>query len=199
MEFPHWDYLATIGEDLEETARYVEPVEENFKSFSVEFVRLCLAIGSEVDVVAKLVCEKVNPGCTVKNIDDYRGVICAAYPGLPEVKVAITRSNNAIQPWLDWKSGKNPTWWKSYNGVKHERNRFFAEANLGNAILSFGGLLILTGYLYGEALERHVFVSPSKFVKFSREYYSGHAMGEHFTVGYCLPGFTRKPGQPYRP
>ena len=53
-----------------------------------------------------------------------------------------------FQPWLSWSSGTNPPWWKSYNNVKHERGKYFRDANLGNVLESAAGLLVLLVYFY---------------------------------------------------
>lgn len=193
MKYPHWEYLVAICEDVERTARFVEPVTENFRTFSIEFVRLYLAIGSEIDVVAKLLCKKIQPNCKLSNsIDSYRPVICTAYPKLPDLPVHIPRHGIELHPWREWNSNKNPPWWQSYNAVKHERNAFFSHANLGNTFNALAGLLIMTGYLYGEALENSELQSPSKLMKFPREYWSGAAMGEDYKAGYRLPGIPKR-------
>lgn len=54
MICPNWQYLITLDSGLKELSRYVDIRSENFNTFSIEFVRLLLAAGSEIDVVAKL-------------------------------------------------------------------------------------------------------------------------------------------------
>ena len=76
----NWQYLITLDLDLTEVSRYVYIRSENFGTFSIEFVRLLLAAGSEIDVVAKLLCEKINASKDCNNINDYRAVITAKYP-----------------------------------------------------------------------------------------------------------------------
>jgi hypothetical protein len=53
MQHPHWEYLAALCEDFERIARFVEPCHDNWQTYSVEFTRLYLGAGSEVDVVAE--------------------------------------------------------------------------------------------------------------------------------------------------
>ena len=55
-------------------------------------------------------------------------------------------------PWENWACSKNPLWWKSYNNVKHERDAYFQEATLKNALNALGGLLALTYHYYSCSL-----------------------------------------------
>jgi hypothetical protein len=74
---PHWQYFVALESDLEHTARYVEIVPSNFKTYSIEFARILLSASSEVDVVCKLVCEGINRNKAYENIDHYRECILA--------------------------------------------------------------------------------------------------------------------------
>lgn len=134
MSHPHWQYFIAIESDLEKTGRYVEIAEANFSTYSIEFARILLSASSEVDVVSKLVCEGINPNKSYKTIDDYRECMLSRYPKFPLFEITIPRYGLVRTPWQDWGSAKNPSWWKSYNHVKHERNKFFEDANLENAI-----------------------------------------------------------------
>jgi hypothetical protein len=140
MSHPHWQYFIAIESDLERTGHYVEIAQANFSTYSIEFARILLSASSEVDVVSKLVCEGINPNKTYKTIDDYRECMLSRYPKFPSFEITIPRYGIVRTPWQDWSSGKNPSWWKSYNNVKHERNKFFGEANLKNAIDAVAGL-----------------------------------------------------------
>lgn len=140
MSHPHWQYFIAIDSDLENTGRYVEIAQNNFRTYSIEFARILLSASSEVDVVAKLVCQRIDPNKTYKTIDDYRDCLLSRYPKFPSFEIAIPRYGLVRTPWQDWGRGNNPSWWKSYNYVKHERNKFFVEANLENAIDAVAGL-----------------------------------------------------------
>jgi hypothetical protein len=108
------------------------------------------------------------------------------------VELVLPRTGEVVAPWIEWQKGKNPEWWRNYNGVKHERDKFFKEANLGNTVNALGGLMALAGYLYAEALHDSRLSSPSKLLKFNRKYYTGCSMGEDYKAGYRLPGIPRK-------
>ena len=53
ISLQHWNYFLALESDLGKLARFVEPTEANFRTFSLEIVRLFLAACSEIDVVAK--------------------------------------------------------------------------------------------------------------------------------------------------
>ena len=59
MSYPYWQFFVAIESDLEATTRYVECCEENYNTYSVAYAQIILSAGSEVDVVSKLLCNKV--------------------------------------------------------------------------------------------------------------------------------------------
>ena len=58
--------------------------------FSVELVRLYLAIGSEIDVVLKELCKKINPKSKAIKINEYKETIT------PEIEGFIKFYNRPI-------------------------------------------------------------------------------------------------------
>jgi len=151
-----WNYFLALEHDLDIAARYVEFCEQNYE-VSVEFAHLLFAAASEVDVIAKLFCQRLSPDASCRNIDDYRSVLTTKFPNLPETQVLVARYGLTLTPWDSWASSTNPLWWRSYNNVEHERDTFFHEATLKHALNALGALLILTVNHY-----RHAFVSPGE-------------------------------------
>jgi hypothetical protein len=127
----HWSFFETIDADLHEYSRYLEFDEANFAAYSVNFARLYLSICSEIDVILKMLCKHL--GQPAKGGSD-----------IGTVRVLIRPMNWLFVPWFEWKTTEkdNPPWWRSYNDVKHERNVYFAQANLKNVLLSASGLLV---------------------------------------------------------
>lgn len=197
MKHPYWHYFVALCDDTANTARFVEPAQANFKTYSIEYARLYLAIGSEIDVVAKLLCEKIERTAKLPErpaIDNFRSIIVPKFPGLPSVQVEVPRAEISLVPWQEWANGKNPDWWRRYNDVKHKRHEAFEDANLENTLSALAGLLILVGYVYGEDLANsQLSPSPSTaFVQFAPKYYSGISMGRNgAVVGYLLPGIAK--------
>jgi len=129
----------------------------NNTAFSNEFAKLLLLIGSEVDVVAKMLCNQIDPNKSVKNIKDYRTVICGKFVGMHEVEIEIAMYSQKIQPWLSWapSATKSPDWWKAYNDVKNERDKNFSQANQINTLNALCGLMVLLLYYY-DSNRRHL-------------------------------------------
>ena len=144
----HWNYFLALESDLENLSRYIEFSQSNFSVYSIELAHLLIASSSEVDVLAKAICEYVDPKTKAKNIDDYRTIITGHLPEFSQEKVFIPRYSIDFNPWSDWVNGQNPTWWQGYNNVKHHRNVHFEDANLQHVLNSMGALLISAIYFY---------------------------------------------------
>lgn len=154
MICPNWQYLRTLDSDLENVTRYVDINPENFRTFSIEFVRLILAAGSEIDVVAKLLCGKIDPSKSCKNINDYREIIIGKYPKFHTMIIDVPQYEMQLLPWEPWGNNTNPDWWTAYNDVKHQRDTHFKDANLQNTINAVAGLYIMILYLHREDNQR---------------------------------------------
>jgi hypothetical protein len=149
----HWNYFLALEQDLEKTSRYIEFCETNFDVFSIELAHLLFAAASEVDVLAKCICEIVKPEAPRENILHYQSVFSTAaalpandaahIPNIATMEILIPRYGMKFKPWENWFNKKTPNWWDSYNHVKHERNHYFNEATLKNALNAMGALLIL--------------------------------------------------------
>jgi hypothetical protein len=144
----HWNYFLALETDLVKVARYIEFAEPNFSTYSVELAHLLLAAGSEIDVVLKEICIHFDTGTTATTINGYRTVISERIPGFIDETVHVFRFKLTLHPWSDWKSRGGPHWWQSYNKVKHERSKYFCEANLKNALNAMAALLVAVHYFY---------------------------------------------------
>ncbi len=140
----HWNYFIALEKDLETTSRYVEFCEANFGTFSIELAHLLLAAASEVDVLAKCICEKLAPGGTHENIIQYQATITKHIREISTMVVSVPRYGLHFAPWENWAKPENPPdWWRSNNNVKHVRDQHFNQATLRNALNALGALLIL--------------------------------------------------------
>lgn len=95
----HWNYFLALDRDLEVVSRYVEFCTANLEVYSIEFAHLLFAAASEVDVVAKLLCQHFNPGAPRNNINDYRAVLTVALPQLHSTTVLVPRYGLTLTPW----------------------------------------------------------------------------------------------------
>ncbi len=162
----HWNYFLALERDLETASRFIEFCEPNLAVFSIELAHLLFAAASEVDVLAKCICELIEPAAKRYNINDYRRNITqeesrhiqttstALVPNplyikkISAIKVRIPRYGLSFIPWENWANNTNPFWWLAYNNVKHQRDQHFDDATLKNAINALGALLIMNFYYY---------------------------------------------------
>jgi hypothetical protein len=149
----HWNYFLAIESDLENLSRYIEFIDTNFETYSIELAHLLLASSSESDVVLKELCALLTQKEKRKNIDDYRKIIKSNLPEFINESIYINRYGISVKPWDNWNGDNNPYWWESYNNVKHKRNEYFNQANLRHTISSVGGLLIACYYYYKKLFE----------------------------------------------
>ncbi len=145
--YQYWQHFLALEADFASTARYVELSKQNFATFSVEYAKLLLAIGSEVDVLCKVICEKIDSAARRGNINDYRTCI-TAHSQIASESVYVRRYGLDFTPWAAWASGRNPDWWRSYNNVKHERDSHFHEANLEHCSNAIAGLFVAVLYCH---------------------------------------------------
>src|SRR5574337_351590 len=119
MKFPHWQYFISLESSLNETTRYVELSEANYLVFSIEYARILLSTAAEVDVVCKLLCDRIAPATKAGNMDEYQNAILTCYPNFPSIKIQVPHLEIDITPWDAWHNGNNTDWWRNYNKVKH--------------------------------------------------------------------------------
>ena len=149
MSLPHWEYFLAIESDLEKCSRYVEFCQDNDSTYSLEFARIIMASCSETDTIIKLLCKAIDPGKRPDNILEYFPVLSSKYPKFTTFEIFIPRFKIRLHPWKDWTETKSPDWWsKAYNKIKHERDKFFKEANLTNTLNAVSGLFCVILYYY---------------------------------------------------
>lgn len=154
MKLLHWKFLLSVEEDFQRLSRYVEVHPDNFRTYSIELARLLLSLGSEVDVVAKMLIASFNPTVRSENIDQHRTNIVARFPKFSTIEIQVPKHDLLLQPWSSWSTGTNPTWWTSYNLVKHKRHQHYSDASLENALNAGAGLYSLLLYLYQQEFFR---------------------------------------------
>lgn len=149
----HWNYFIALENDISNLSRFLEIAESNFSSYSIELGRILFAAVSEVEVVAKKYCNKIEHNCTAENIGNYKMIITKRHPDFSAIKVHLPRFGLTLTPWSKWRSETQPLWWRAYTKVKYERHEHFAEANLKNALNGVAALYVLLIFLYRQEAE----------------------------------------------
>lgn len=163
----HWNLFLALEDDLAIISRFIELSKDNEDVYSVELSRLLFSAASEVDVVAKQLCLKFGSSKTTKGINNYRKIIVSNIPNISECIITLPRFGLTFQPWKSWANvnSENPYWWKSYNDVKHQRDKFFDKANLKNALNSVAALFILLLFYYREEAKQGLLIPNPKLLK----------------------------------
>lgn len=182
--YRYWSHFLALEADFAATSRYVEFSQQNFATFSVEYAKLLLAIGSEVDVLCKVICEKLDSAAKRDNVDEYRTCI-TAHSQIATEEILVRRYNLAFKPWDAWAHGKNPDWWRSYNDVKHHRDEYFHKANLEHCANAISGLFVIV--IYCHKAEKSTEVLEPYPILLGRAKEPGHLLLES---GYTVPDFT---------
>lgn len=184
----HWNFFLSLEKDLETLSRYVEFCDANFECYSLEMARMLFSASSEVDVIAKQLCRKINLTSQADNINQYRDEIVSSYPNIPNFKVTIPRFGLNLTPWEKWKeSGGVPIWWVAYNKVKHHRNTDFHRANLKNMLNSVAGLFVITLYFYKEKAENAELIPMQSLFRVTEDNFDSTTFNNiEFGINYKL-------------
>jgi hypothetical protein len=189
MNLHYWQYYVALEADLAGTARFVEPDAANMSCHSIEFARLLLAAGSEVDVLCKVLCQEHRLVPSPKNINGYRVAITAKFPGFTKLEVRIPRYNLVRHPWQSWDANTTPDWWRAYNNVKHERHSNFTSANLVNALDAMAGLFVLVSYMCHKELRARTALPWPQMLTLDPKLSSD--ISTNLRPGHVLPDFKK--------
>lgn len=148
----YWQYYLLLENKFLQTINYVEPSENNFSAYSVEFAYLLQSIGGELDTFFKFYCDFQLDDR--RNISDYKRCIIEKYPDVLNQKVALTKYELVLTPFADWDS-LSPEWWTSYNKVKHNRYNNLEYASLKNVLNILAALFLLEMKYFKENSEAH--------------------------------------------
>ena len=160
----YWQFYKSLENDFLSVERYVTIDTDNFGTYSLEYNRLYQSICSEVDVVAKKLCELFED-TKANKITMYCQTITSHCENFVNEQVIVNKNKSIVlTPWDGWKyiskqEFSNPEWWTNYNKVKHVRQNicndpdskyydkpFYKAATLENVINALAALYILNFY-----------------------------------------------------
>ena len=142
-----WSYYLQLETDFLNTLKYVEFAEDNFGVYSKEYAIQLLSICSEIDVVFKKLCEKIDFNHKRENIVDYSQIL-SNFDGLTTTKVKFKYNSLEYLPFENWSTDTTLFWWKDYNCVKHHRldDDNNKKANLKNVFYALAALFLLNRF-----------------------------------------------------
>lgn len=145
----YWKYYIHLENEFINTTEFVMLDENNFETFSIEYQKLLLAIGSECEIIFRELCGFASDD-TSKNIADFRDEIKSS--NLMDlnnhVHIMGVSSLSSIEPFGETWPNQTPTWWREYNNVKHGRTLNYKKANLENVLYTLASLYLLEEYLH---------------------------------------------------
>jgi hypothetical protein len=164
----YWNFYLRLEDEFLSTLKYVEFCKENYKTFSLEFLRLYLSVCSEIDVVGKVFAINVNSRFDLKSSGIHKWwyelqdltfgdkKICEKSVAFRDVEEFVPWKNYSVEintrnQYKCCDKAKTPSWWRDYNKVKHNRTGMdddkssvnYSKANLLNLCNAFGGLFVL--------------------------------------------------------
>ena len=155
-----WSNYLQIEGELIDTFKYVDLSVDNYKTFSIKFLKIFLQIGSEIDICFKEYLKYLNSKSSAKTITEYKNELNSSDIDFFNEEVTINLINNSIKPWADLQNNNSIDWWIAYNKVKHQRNDVvtigsitqlsYKFANLENVIMSLSALYILLVNIYSK-------------------------------------------------
>ncbi len=142
-----------IEKDLIELLDYIEPHDENLKTYSHKTYELLLRASTEFETNCKSILsdnkykktDRQENEIEGRNIQDYEKINKASKLSEYVVYCDIWQPNiKNIQPFKDWGvTNKKLGWYQAYNHVKHDRSSKFTEASLENLMNSVAGLFVI--------------------------------------------------------
>ncbi|MDR2025587.1 MAG: hypothetical protein LBQ71_20615 [Hungatella sp.] len=151
----YWAQYINLEKEFRNTLHYISLDPKNYDTFSPSFLKLILSIGSEIDIVSKVLAARIDAEFNGENITSYCKSITKHLPHFSKVMVKTLNEKIKLEPWRSWDNNNSPDWWKYYNKIKHNRTgisregvSYYHYANLKNVLLSLSGLYQLLMYLY---------------------------------------------------
>ena len=147
---PHWNYFLALEEDFKNTLRYIELDKQNFKTYSIEYTKIILSSCSEIEIILKEISEHVFGTKNGKDIIGYYKTIITkghSKKYLIDIVGVFQNPDLKLKPWHRWTSKIRPKWWSNYQNVKHNRHKYYTEANLKNCLYSLSALLLLNVFI----------------------------------------------------
>jgi len=143
-----------IQNDLQKLFEFIEPSDQNLSTFSFRihelFMRTCIEIEANFKAILKEntfnpVDSNGNPIPDKRwNIHHYKKINKTHRLSSYKVHIPIWDGHNSIfEPFKEWNTQPELSWYQSYNKSKHDRSNQFKEANLLNLLSAISGLIAL--------------------------------------------------------
>lgn len=135
-----------LQKEMENLFLYVAPADKNLKTYSYHIHELLIRICIEIEANFKAIFAENHYSKQEKDftIKDFWKIDVSHKLSDYKVKMPIWEGKNKVfEPFAGWKNSTSLTWYRAYNRSKHNRDKFFKEANLKNLMDAFCGLYVV--------------------------------------------------------
>lgn len=157
-----WPFYLRLEADFIAALNYVEFSTDNYATYSIDFERQLLSICSEIDILCKLLCERIDSTQSPSKILQYASILCN-YGHFTATRVRFERNGVEVIPFSDLTTQNSPSWWSAYNAIKHRRveNENYKKGNLENVFKALAALYVLNRYYCKEIATSSLSSEPS--------------------------------------
>ena len=96
----YWMFYMQLENDFSKTFNYVEFTDDNLSTYSKEYAKQLISIGSELDIVFKALCNEVDPTKARSCITDYANILCG-YDNLTDQQYSSVITKKVISHLMD--------------------------------------------------------------------------------------------------
>ena len=179
----YWNYYLLLEKKFLNTLDFVTLSEDNFETYSNEYINIMYTIEAELENVLKTFCGfKSDEYRTMK---DYGKYIKENYHEILKMSVAVQGKSLILKPFdlsnNTLESSNVLFWWQAYDNIKHSRLNSRKDGNLKNTLYMLSALFLLEMYYMKRKLKGHDYEPINKsnifeFIENDKEYGNNRKM-----------------------
>lgn len=153
-----WNWYNEIENRFNEYCEYVPITRRHFKVWSLKLASLTIETCSILDSFFKSGISHLirqNPVFQSTEYQEERKSVSQDKPNiwvwkrfyntyyeLSKKGIQVIPLRKTIYPFKEWEITRNPSWWETYNDIKHDRFKNLEKATLKSTLCALGGLFI---------------------------------------------------------
>ncbi len=187
----YWNHFLYLEELLSSSEKHVSFVDNNFSTTSVTFMHIILAACADIECILKeaLLLQAAD------GIKEIGQKLKGEHNEFCEIKILVPALKSEKQPWIALKNKEKavPSWWLSYNDIKHNKNSEpYRGASLEHAISALAGLFSVNLAYYSKKVGKDFSqdISLPKFFNYPGLEANYRVTDDSFNIN--VPGFAQK-------
>lgn len=156
-----WAFYQRLEKEFINSLNYVALTEDNYNTYSIEYEKLILSIGSEIDILCKALCNEIQRDKHPNQMPQYYAIL-SSIPNFMTSKVCCLKQNISFSPFAEWTDQNRPDWWNVYNKIKHDRinNNNYKKGNLKSTYYALARLYVLCRFLFRQIDSQQPYNEP---------------------------------------